>query len=69
MWETATVLTGTNSIVFEQDSGNKITLALSGLTVNPVPVSGTNIDGTNTGSFVWTATGVSITAIDDIANW
>lgn len=69
LWETATALTGTNSIVFEQDSGNKITFALTGVFVEPIPVSGTNIDGINTGDFIFSATGVTVTAIDNIINW
>ncbi len=69
LWETATNLSGTNTIVFSQSAGKSLTLTLSGMTVNPVPIAGTNIEGVNTGDFVFTATGVAVVAIDDIQNW
>jgi hypothetical protein len=69
LWETAAAIGGTNQIVFEQSSSNKVTFALTNMYINPVPVSGTNIEGINTGDFVWTATGITVAAIDDIASW
>jgi len=69
MWDAAVALTGTNTIVFEQSASNKITFTLTGMYVEPVPMSGTNIEGINTGDFVFTATGVTTVAIDAIANW
>lgn len=69
LWETAAVISGTNTIVFEQSATNKVTFTLSGVYCEPVPLSGTNIEGVNTGDFVFTATGVVPVAIDAISAW
>lgn len=69
LWELAAALSGTNTIVFEQSASNKLTLTLSGVYVEPVPISGTNLEGVNSGDFIFTATGVVPVAIDAIQNW
>ena len=69
LWELATALTGTNTIVFEQSASNKVTFTLTGMYVEPVPTAGTNTEGINTGDFVFTATGVTTVAIDSIENY
>lgn len=69
LWAAAAALSGTNTIEFEQSAGNKITFTLSGVTVEPVPMAGTNLEGINTGDFVFVATGIVPVAIDSVANW
>lgn len=69
LWELAAVLTGTNTLVFEQSASNKITFTLSGMYVEPVPLSETNLEGINSADFVFTATGVSVVAIDSVESW
>lgn len=69
LWETAAAMSGTNTLVFEQSASNKITFTLSGMYVEPVPLSETNLEGINSADFVWTATGVAVTAIDSVENW
>lgn len=69
LWATADAMTGTNTLEFTQSASNKITFTLTGVHVAPVPFDGTNIDGVNTGTFTFTATGISAVAIDSIANW
>lgn len=69
LWKLATALTGSNTLVFEQSASNKITFTLTGVYVEAIPHSGTNIEGTNTGDFIFTASGVTVTAIDSIDNW
>lgn len=69
LWELATVLSGTNTLVFEQSASNKITMTLTGMYVEPVPLGETNINGINSADFVFTATSVAVVAIDAIANW
>jgi len=69
LWETAAAISGTNTLVFEIDADNKITFTLSGIYCEPVPLAGANIEGINTGDFVFTATGVSVVAIDSLVSW
>jgi len=69
LWETAATISGTNTIVFEVSASNKITFTLTGVYCEPVPLSGTNLEGINTGDFVFTATGVVPVCIDSIQNW
>lgn len=69
LWATAAAISGTNTLVFEQSASNKITFTLSGVYCEPVPIAGTNIEGVNTGDFVFTAIGVVPVAIDSVANW
>jgi len=69
LWETAAAISGTNTLVFQIDAENKITFALSGIYCEPVPLAGTNIEGVNTGDFVFTATSVGVVAIDSIENY
>lgn len=69
LWKTAAALSGTNTLVFEQSASNKITFTFSGMTVSPVPLSETNLEGINSADFVFTATDVSVTCVDSIENW
>ncbi|MHA1347058.1 MAG: hypothetical protein ACTSO3_11730 [Candidatus Heimdallarchaeaceae archaeon] len=69
LWETAAVISGTNTLVFEQSASNKITFTFSGVYCEPVPIAGTNLEGINTGDFVFTATGVSTVVVDSIENY
>jgi len=69
VWELAAVLTGTNTLVFQQDADNKITFTFTGMYVDPVPLGETNIEGVNSADFVFTATGVVPVAIDAISSW
>lgn len=69
LWEAATVVGGTNTLVFEQTASNKITFTFTGMYVEPVPVGNTNLTGVNSADFVFTATGVTVVALDAIANW
>jgi len=69
LWETAAALSGTNSLVFEQSASNKITFTFTGMYVEPVPLGETNIEGINSADFVFTATGVTVVAIDSISAW
>lgn len=69
LWELAAVLSGTNTLELTQTAGNKITFTLTGVYIEPVPIESTNIEGINRGDFVFTATGVTIVAIDAIQNW
>ncbi len=69
IWELATAVSSTNTLVFEQSGSNKITFTLTGMTINPVPLSETNIDGIDTADFIFEATGVVPVALDAIANW
>jgi len=69
LWEAAAAISGTCSLAFTQTSGNKITFTLSGVTFEPAPIGATNIEGVNTGDLIFTATGVSVVAIDGVANW
>lgn len=69
IWELATVLSGTNTLVLQQSASNKITFTFSGMFVEPIPLGSTNINGVNTADFIFTATGVVPVAVDAIANW
>jgi len=69
LWELAAAISGTNTIVFEQSASNKVTFTLSGVYCEPVPLAGTNIEGVNTGDFVFTATGITTIALDAISSW
>jgi hypothetical protein len=69
LWELAAAISGTNTIEFIKSANDKLTLTLSGVYCENVPLSGTNIEGVNSGDFVFTATGVAVVAIDSIQNW
>ncbi len=69
LWELATAISSTNTLIFEQDASNKITFTFAGMYVEPVPLSETNLEGVNSADFVFTATGVTVVALDAIANW
>jgi hypothetical protein len=69
LWETAAALTGTNTLVFQISASNKTTFTFTGMTVDPVPLSETNMEGINSADFVFTATGVSVVVLDSISAW
>lgn len=69
LWKTAEALSGTNTLVLEQTAGNKITFTLTNVYVAPIPLAGTDINSINKADFVFSATGVSVVAIDNIENW
>jgi len=69
LWAAAAAIGGACTLAFTQTSGNKVTFTLSNVVLEPVPISGTNIEGVNTGDFTFTADSVGVVAIDAIANW
>jgi len=69
LWELAAVLSGTNTLAFEQSGSNKITFTFTGMYVEPIPTGETNIEGIDSADFVFTATGVVPVVIDSIVNW
>ena len=69
LWELAAALTSTNTLVFQISASNKITFTFTGMYVEPIPLAETNLEGINSADFVFTATGVTVVAIDAIENW
>ena len=69
LWAAAAAIGGACTLAFTQSLGNKITFTLSNVVLEPVPLSGTNIERVNTGDFTFTADSISAVAIDAIANW
>ena len=67
-WETATDLTGTNTIVFQRGTNDKLTGTFTGLKLNTAP-DPTNLDGINVTTLNWSATSIAFVAQDQIASY